>query len=133
MAFRRFVCVAALLTAALGCGGPSADMSAEGSAPLFEVDPLWPKPLPNHWLLGSTIGVAVDSRDHVWIIHRGNFVDNEIPAALGIPEDEFDVVCAIAVGRKASAEDLPEDIREREAPNQRKPLSEVARKWSAPG
>ena len=29
-------------------------------APYFEVDPLWPKPLPNHWLLGSTIGVAVD-------------------------------------------------------------------------
>ncbi len=40
-------------------------------APRFEVDPLWPKPLPNHWLLGSTIGVSVDSRDHVWIIHRG--------------------------------------------------------------
>ena len=58
MAFRRFVCGTALLTAALGCGGPSGDMSAEGSAPLFEVDPLWPKPLPNHWLLGSTIGVA---------------------------------------------------------------------------
>jgi len=85
MTFRRFVYVAALLTTALGCGSPSEDMSAEGSAPLFEVDPLWPKPLPNHWLLGSTIGVAVDSRDHVWIIHRGNFVENEIPAALDPP------------------------------------------------
>jgi len=41
-------------------------------APRFEVDPLWPKPLPNHWLLGSTIGVWVDSRDHVWIIHRSS-------------------------------------------------------------
>jgi sugar lactone lactonase YvrE len=40
-------------------------------APRFEVDPLWPKPLPNHWLLGSAIGIAVDARDHVWIIHRG--------------------------------------------------------------
>jgi DNA-binding beta-propeller fold protein YncE len=39
-------------------------------APRFEVDPLWPKPLPNHWILGSTIGVWVDSDDHVWIIHR---------------------------------------------------------------
>src|SRR5262245_33692645 len=38
-------------------------------APAFEVDPLWPKPLPNHWLLGSTIGVSVDEQDHVWIIH----------------------------------------------------------------
>ncbi len=40
-------------------------------APTFEVDPFWPKPLPNHWILGSTIGVGVDSKDHVFIIHRG--------------------------------------------------------------
>ena len=41
-------------------------------APMFEVDPLWPKPLPNHWVLGATIGVWVDSDDHVWIIHRSS-------------------------------------------------------------
>src|SRR3954462_248524 len=48
-------------------------------APRFEVDPFWPKPLPNHWLLGNTIGVSVDSRSHVWIIHRGsaNLGNNE--------------------------------------------------------
>jgi hypothetical protein len=40
-------------------------------APVFEVDPLWPKPLPNHWLLGMAIGIWVDDKDHVWIIHRG--------------------------------------------------------------
>src|SRR2546423_3260349 len=40
-------------------------------APIFEVDPLWPKPLPNHWLLGMTIGVWADDQDHIWIIHRG--------------------------------------------------------------
>ena len=32
-------------------------------APRFEVDPMWPKPLPNHWLMGNTIGVSVDSKD----------------------------------------------------------------------
>src|SRR6059036_1642359 len=40
-------------------------------APRFEVDPLWPKPLPNHWVLGSAVGVSVDARDHVFIVHRG--------------------------------------------------------------
>jgi hypothetical protein len=35
------------------------------------VDPLWPKPLPNHWILGNAIGVSTDAQDHVWIIHRG--------------------------------------------------------------
>ena len=39
-------------------------------APRFEVDPMWPKPLPNHWVIGAMIGVAVDANDHVWIIHR---------------------------------------------------------------
>jgi DNA-binding beta-propeller fold protein YncE len=53
-------------------------------APYFEVDPLWPKPLPNHWLIGATIGVSVDTRDHVWIIHRpGSLVDNELGIETG--------------------------------------------------
>lgn len=46
-------------------------------APKFEVDPFWPKPLPNQWILGSTIGVGVDSRDHVFIIHRGDSTLNQ--------------------------------------------------------
>ncbi|HYE86027.1 MAG TPA: hypothetical protein VEA16_06715, partial [Vicinamibacterales bacterium] len=41
-------------------------------APRFEVDPMWPKPLPNHWVLGNVIGVWADDRDHVWIVHRGS-------------------------------------------------------------
>jgi DNA-binding beta-propeller fold protein YncE len=39
-------------------------------APRFEVDPMWPKPLPNHWIVGNVIGVSVDSNDHIWIVHR---------------------------------------------------------------
>ena len=49
--------------------------AAEVQAPRFEVDPLWPKPLPNHWLLGMTIGVSVDAQDHIWIIHRGGSLE----------------------------------------------------------
>ena len=66
---------------AFGCGQAApepeeGEMAAAGvseggvQAPMFEVDPLWPKPLPNHWVMGSTIGVSVDSQDHVWVIHR---------------------------------------------------------------
>lgn len=46
-------------------------------APRFEVDPFWPKPLPNHWILGSTIGIGIDSRDHVFIVHRGDSTLNQ--------------------------------------------------------
>ena len=44
-------------------------------APRFEVDPMWPKPLPNHWIMGQTIGVSVDANDHIWIIHRGGSLE----------------------------------------------------------
>ena len=43
-------------------------------APKFEVDPAFPKPLPNHWYQGMTIGVSVDAQDHVWIVHRPDTV-----------------------------------------------------------
>jgi len=47
----------------------AAVQSGTVQAPRFEVDPYWPKPLPNHWLLGSATGIAIDSRDHVYVIH----------------------------------------------------------------
>ncbi len=40
------------------------------AVPTFQVDPAWPKPLPNRWIIGAVAGVAVDARDHVWIVHR---------------------------------------------------------------
>ncbi len=84
---KRFgpLAVMALLAVAVACGGGSGTTSAPAEeqaaasgdasgpqAPMFAVDPLWPKPLPNHWLLGSTIGVDVDTQDHVWIVHRAS-------------------------------------------------------------
>ena len=40
------------------------------TAPQLQVDAFWPKALPNNWLLGQVSGVAVDSRDHIWIVQR---------------------------------------------------------------
>jgi hypothetical protein len=49
---------------------------------------MWPKPLPNHWLLGWVTGVTVDARDHVWIVHQANklsageqFGDKNVPGS----------------------------------------------------
>ncbi|WP_430255539.1 nitroreductase family protein [Neorhizobium sp. DAR64872/K0K18] len=44
---------------------------------------------------------------------------------LGLPEG-FRVEAAAAIGRMAAKDTLPEDLREREVPSQRKPVSEVA-------
>ena len=62
--------LAVLLAAvASSAAGPAAGGPAPGT-PVFEVDPFWPKPLPNHWLMGQAAGVAVDRRDHVWVVQR---------------------------------------------------------------
>jgi hypothetical protein len=69
--------VLVILGAAQGAFDRAAAQAKGGAqAPRFEVDPFWPKPLPNHWLLGSTIGVWVDSQDRVWIIHRSSMTLN---------------------------------------------------------
>lgn len=38
--------------------------------PRFKVDAAWPKTLPNNWVIGQTGGIAVDSRDHIWVLQR---------------------------------------------------------------
>src|SRR5262245_25908400 len=80
-----------LFAALAACGLASvllerAAKAASVDAPRFEVDPLWPKPLPNKWILGQTIGVSVDAQDHVWIIHRaGSLEPGEVHATTNPP------------------------------------------------
>ena len=63
---------AVIVSLALGQRQLAAALEREATvAPSFEVDPLWPRPLPNGWLLGMVIGLGIDSRDHVFIVHRG--------------------------------------------------------------
>ena len=58
-----FIAAIAALGVGQGILEQRADAQAKGGvqAPKFEVDPCWPKPLPNHWILGSAIGVGVDT------------------------------------------------------------------------
>jgi hypothetical protein len=75
--------VAACETPPGEASGGAHQSAAEGVelAPIFEVDPFWPKPLPNHWVTGSTIGLAVDAQDNVWTIHRPESVEDNFRAA----------------------------------------------------
>ena len=96
---RNWATVAALVAgiAALGIGQAALEAATQGravQAPSFEVDPFWPAPLPNHWVLGSVIGVGVDNRDHVFIVHRQQTLNarTEIGAAASPPIGE----CCVA-------------------------------------
>src|SRR5262245_44256050 len=63
---------AAALTALAFAAGALDRVAAQAmvQAPKFEVDPIWPKPLPNGWLMGMAIGLAIDANDHIWVVHR---------------------------------------------------------------
>jgi DNA-binding beta-propeller fold protein YncE len=81
---RRNLFVGAVFLGLLG--GSALVHAATVMAPRFEVDPLWPKPLPNHWVLGETIGVSVDAQGHIWILHRPTSLEaNELHATNNPP------------------------------------------------
>jgi DNA-binding beta-propeller fold protein YncE len=94
--FRSFIdCVACppavLLPLSLALSNAAAAQQPQMvDVPRFEVDPLWPKPLPNHWLIGSSVGVGVDANDHVFIVHRANTLNanTEIGAQADPPSGE---------------------------------------------
>ena len=78
-------CAAIVLTVAVA-RQRSTVQAAAAQAPRFEVDPLWPKPLPNHWVIGAVIGVAVDGKDNVWIIHREGSLEQKEKYATWSPK-----------------------------------------------
>ncbi len=97
MTTRRRIALGAGLVlgiAALGIGQAVLEASTQAQqmvqAPRFEVDPMWPKPLPNGWVMGSTIGIGVDSKDHVLIVHRQQTVDSVTEGTAAPPVLEFD-------------------------------------------
>lgn len=86
---------AVILTLAVGQSRLSANLAQQTvQAPAFEVDPFWPKPLPNNWVLGSTIGIGVDSRDHVYIVHRWQSLNAR--TEIGAGQDPPTGACCVA-------------------------------------
>ena len=88
--------------------------SASLAVPTFQADPFWPKPLPNNWRLGMGTGVAVDARDHVWLLRRplsGRAADLAAGRTVAPPVVEFDPEGNVvqAWGGPGAGYDWPED------------------------
>ena len=79
MAMNNWKRAGGLVAVVLGmvlAGAPAAPSQPPSAAvPEFRVDPFWPPPLPNNWILGQAAGVAVDADDHVWLVHRPRSLD----------------------------------------------------------
>jgi NHL repeat-containing protein len=85
--------------------GQRAAAGGAGSVPLFQVDPTWPK-LPNNWVMGLVSSVAVDQRDHVWILHRPRVVPADKRKSAAPAVLEFDAAGKFVQGWGGPAEGI---------------------------
>jgi DNA-binding beta-propeller fold protein YncE len=83
---RRFVVA---VSCSLWVIAASAQQSGTVKPPTFQVDPSWPV-VPNNWVLGEVSSIAVDGRDHIWVLHRPRSIPADKRANAAPPVLEFD-------------------------------------------
>ncbi len=88
-----------------------------------------PEPTPSHSHSFDTgaawVQLALEATRHGYQAHGMTGVDfDRATAELQVPDD-FRIEAAIAVGRQGDPAILPEKLREREFPSERKPLEEI--------
>jgi hypothetical protein len=73
--------------------GADPKASAPGGMPVYKVDPFWPKPLPNKWLIQGVPTMVADKDDHIWVLNRPrDIMPDEAGAATNPPRTD----CCIA-------------------------------------
>ena len=58
---------------------------SESSVPRFELDPRWPKPLPEGWIGGQLPCVYVDHHDNILVVNRGDITAEERETCIQAP------------------------------------------------
>lgn len=81
------------LSIAASAAPKDATKNAPKDVPVYKVDPFWPKPLPNKWLMQGVPVMVVDKDDHIWVMNRPRDVNpDETGAASNPPRTD----CCIA-------------------------------------
>ena len=62
----------------------------------------------------------------LWCHGMGGIDRDRAHEVTGVPKETHGAICGIAVGRKGDPSALPDSLREREAPSDRRPLDEIA-------
>ncbi|MBN2227893.1 MAG: nitroreductase family protein [candidate division Zixibacteria bacterium] len=86
---------------------------------------------PNDWAAfdcgAAWMALAMQARQFGLYSHAmGGFDPDRAYDVLGVDRAEFRIMCAIAIGRYGDPDSLPDEIRAREHPNERKPVTEIA-------
>lgn len=55
----------------------------------------------------------------------GGFYKDKVYEALGVPETDYDAICAFTVGAYGDRDKLPEEMQKSEQPSERKPLDSI--------
>jgi DNA-binding beta-propeller fold protein YncE len=84
------VCLAVSASVAPATQQPPANATAASPVPSFRVDPSWPV-IPNNWVLGEVSSIAVDARDHIWVLHRPRSIPADRRGNAAPPVLEFDM------------------------------------------
>src|SRR4029077_5248516 len=73
------ICLCAFLVAGL--------IGAERGAamPVYKVDPFWPKPLPNKYLMQGAPTMVTDKDDHIWVLNRPRDINPDESGAASTP------------------------------------------------
>ena len=74
-----------ILAALMLFGCATAPAPSAGGTPKFEIDPWWPKPLPEGWITGRVGAVCIDSHDHVIITNRRDITEEEMETSKQAP------------------------------------------------
>ncbi len=75
------------------------------------------------------MSLALQARSLGIFTHGMAGIDNEAAhAKLGVSDEFYTVMCAFVAGRIGPREDLPDELQERESPNDRNPISDIAHK-----
>lgn len=83
---RSIAAVLAIAAIALPASSITAP-AEEAIIPQYQVDPFWPKPLPNNWILGQVSGIGTDKYDRIWVVHRpGSLTPRELAAQQTPPQ-----------------------------------------------
>ncbi len=90
---RRLTTLVLAALAGLALSRPVAAEDGAAAMPQFQVDALWPKPLPNGWILGQVGGIAVDRFDRIWVVQRPNSLT---PRERAAEHDPPDAKCCVA-------------------------------------